>query len=359
MKLNPRLLALPVIALAAAAGWSIVRAADNAPAPAVGSLAPTYALPDQDGVVHTSAQDKGKVVLLAFYPADFTGGCTVEAHSLTTAYPQLKQMGVTVYGVSVQDPKSHKAFCTKEGIPYTLLADTTRAAAKAFGVYLPGPSIASRVTYILGKDGHVVYTDASVNSHIATCGADWTTWLKAHPDVLGEKPAVAAVGKPAPAFALPNVATGQQTSLSALGQGKKATVVLFVATRCPYSNGYNARMATLAKKYAAQGIAFVGINSNATEPIAECAAHAKAHLPFPVLKDADASVADTYAAKVTPEAYVIDAHGTLVYHGRIDSALDPRDVTTHDLAAALDAVLTGHAVSATQPAAFGCSIKRG
>ena len=69
----------------------------------VGTPAPAYALPDQDGKAHTLADDKGKVVLLAFYPKDFTGGCTLEAHSLTAAYPDLKALGVTVYGVSVQD----------------------------------------------------------------------------------------------------------------------------------------------------------------------------------------------------------------------------------------------------------------
>ena len=99
---------------------------------------------------------------------------------------------------------------------------------------------------------------------------------------------------------------------------------MFIATRCPVSNAYDGRMAALAAKYAPQGVAFVGINANQNEPVGECADHAKQHgFPFPVLKDADDAVADAYGARVTPETYVIDAVGTLVYRGRIDNGQDP------------------------------------
>lgn len=365
-----------------AAAYSVVRAAQNAPVPTVGQPAPAYALPDQDGRTHTSAQDKGHVTLLAFYPADFTGGCTREAHALTTAAPDLTKMGVKVYGVSVQDSKSHKSFCTQEGITYTLLADTQKVAACAYGVYLPGAGIANRVTFIIGRDGKVAYVDNAVDSHLATCGADWVSWLKAHPGVAGKKsadtqiaspsapaltlasfktavPTAATVGQAAPKFTLPNVATGAQTSLASLGAGKKATVLLFISTRCPVSNAYDTRMSTLAKTYAQKGIAFVGVNANTTEAMPEVASHAKAHFPFPVLKDANDSAADAYNAHVTPEAYVIDNTGVLVYHGRIDNSMDLGDVKTHDLALALDSILAGRAVPAKQATAFGCSIKRG
>ncbi len=167
------------------------------------------------------------------------------------------------------------------------------------------------------------------------------------------------VGVTAPAFSLPNVATGAATSLASLRQGKKAIVVMFIATRCPVSNAYNDRMVALAKAYAPKGIAFVGINANSTEPVRECAAHAKDHgFPFPVLKDAGNHVADAYDAHVTPETYVINDKGTLVYHGRIDNDMDPEGVRTHELASALGAVLAGKPVAVAQAKAFGCSIKR-
>ncbi len=332
----------------------------------VGTAAPAFTLPDQDGKKHKLSQDKGKVVLLAFYPADFTGGCTMEAHSLTAADKDLQSMGVQVYGVSVQDSKSHKGFCTKEGIPYTLLADTKKSAAKSYGVYLAAMGgIANRVTYIIGKDGKVVYVDKDVNSHLSTCGDDWVKWLKAHPDVTGTPATTAApattatLGQPAPTFALPDAATGAVSSLADLSTGKKATVVMFIATRCPVSNAYDDRMASIAKQYMAKDVAFVAINANTTEPIDEVASHAKAHnFPFPVLKDADDKIANAYAANVTPETYVLNSQGILVYHGRIDNSQDPSGVTKHDLAEALDETLAGQPVAKAETKAFGCSIKR-
>ena len=335
-------------------------------APTVGAFAPAYALPDQDGKTHTLAADKGKVILLAFYPADFTGGCTLEAHSLTTAYKDLKAEGVTVYGVSVQDPKSHKSFCSKEGIPYTLLADTAKKMSADYGVLLPGVGIANRVTFIIGADGKVAYVDKNVNSHLNTCGADWVAWIKAHPALktasgtpLADVDGPAIVGKSVPLFSLLNVTTGQRISLETLVGSKKAIVVMFISTRCPVSNSYNERMATLANRYAAQGVAFIGIDANTTEPQMEVAAFAKHHgFSFPVLKDADDTVADAYNAHVTPETYVIDPNGILRYHGRIDNDMDPANVKTHELASALDAVLAGKPVARAEAKAFGCSIKR-
>jgi len=356
----------------------------DAGAPSVGSPAPAYALPDQNGQTHTRAEDKGKVVLLAFYPADFTGGCTLEAHSLTAAYPSLKAEGVTVYGVSVQDPKSHKSFCSKEGIPYTLLADTQKTMTTAYGNLIPGAGIANRTTYIIGADGKVAFVDKNVNGHLNTCGADWATWIKAHPAIKGgaralvlgvgaelnpdsirlttaalKKPATAQVGYAAPSFFLADAVTGQAKSLPALAQGKKAAVVMFLSTRCPVSNAYNGRMTTLAKKYTAQGVSFIGIDSDQNEPREEVALFTKQHFPFPVLVDPGNKVSDAYSAHVTPETYVIDGKGVLVYHGRIDNDMDTSNAKTHELADALDATLAGQPVAKSQTKAFGCSIKRG
>jgi len=106
-------------------------------------------------------------------------------------------------------------------------------------------------------------------------------------------------------------------------------------------------------------VAFVAVNANKNEPLAECAAYQKAQaFPFPTLKDADDRVADAYGAHVTPETYLIDSRGVLVYHGRIDNSMDPAEVKTHDLANALDATLAGRAVVKAETKAFGCGIKR-
>ena len=382
------LLGLAGTAAVAAVAFAQAKAKMDAGAPVVAAAAPAYSLPDQTGTIRTSAENKGKVTLLAFYPADFTGGCTMEAHSLSSSYKDLKTMGVAVYGVSVQDPKSHQAFCSKEGIPYTLLADTQHKMAADYGVLIPGANIANRVTYIIGADGKVAYVDSNVNSHLNTCGDDWIAWIKAHPAVktadidspkhysgvdssafvsydipttmTGLKigsPAV--IGQGAPLLSLPNAETGQRQSLSTLMQGNKATVVMFLSVHCPYSNAYNARMIALAQKYAPKGVSFVGIFSDQNEPKDEIATYAKAQkFPFPALVDKGDVAADAYAARVTPETYVINSHGTLVYHGRIDNDMDPANVNTHDLANALDETLAGKAVAKATTKAFGCSIKR-
>lgn len=395
------LLGMAATAAVATVAFSQAKAKMDAAAPVLSALAPAYSLPDQTGTLRTSAENKGKVTLLAFYPADFTGGCTLEAHSLSAAYKDLQALGVNVYGVSVQDPKSHQAFCTKEGISYTLLADTQHKMAAAYGVLIPGVNIANRVTYIIGADGKVAYVDSSVNSHLNTCGDDWIAWIKAHPAVsvdnsrfkvvgggsimsaadrfqlgnnngvgpVGGKPRLrtaslktggpATVGQAAPEFTLPIAATDRVRSLGLQMQGKKATVLLFLSVHCPYSNAYNGRMKALALKYAQKGVSFVGIFSDQNEPSAEIAAYAKAQeFPFPALVDKGDVAADAYTAHVTPETYVINSHGTLVYHGRIDNDMDPANVHTHDLANALDETLAGKIVAKAQTKAFGCSIKR-
>ncbi len=374
------LLGAAATATIAAVAFAQATAKIEATAPAVSNSAPAYSLPDQNGTIRTSAENKGKVTLLAFYPADFTGGCTLEAHSLSSSYKDLKAMGVQVYGVSVQDPKSHKAFCTKEGIPYTLLADTQHKMASDYGVLIPGANIANRVTYIIGADGKVAYVDGSVNSHLNTCGDDWIAWIKAHPAVKTSYAGIspdgvnlmtagfnnvlriggpAVVGYSAPSFTLPNAQTGQPRSLTSLMQGGKATVIMFISTRCPYSKAYVGRIKTLASKYAPLGVSFVGIDSDQNEPKAEVASYSKSQgFPFPVLVDKGDKAADAYAARVTPETYVINAAGTLVYHGRIDNDMDPANVHTHDLANALDETLAGKPVAKAETKAFGCSIKR-
>jgi peroxiredoxin len=173
----------------------------------------------------------------------------------------------------------------------------------------------------------------------------------------GEAP---KIGARAPDFTLPSVEGGNAVALKDLVAKNKAVVVVFIATKCPYSNGYNERMAAMGKEYAAKGVAFVGINSNKTEAAAEVKEHAKKHgFTFAVVKDDGNKVADLYAAGHTPEVYVVDPKGTVAYHGRIDETYDdPKNVKSPDLRNALDAMLAGKPVPTAETRAFGCSIKR-
>ena len=171
----------------------------------------------------------------------------------------------------------------------------------------------------------------------------------------GDKGAV--VGKKAPAFTLADPA-GEKHSLDDL-KGEKGTVIIWVSTQCPVSNAYNDRMAELVESYSEKGFEFVGINSNKAEAPAEIASHAEENgLEFPILKDEKNVIADAYGASVTPEVYVLDPSGVLLYHGRIDDSQKESDVKSRDLSAALDAIAAGKPVPKAEAKAFGCSIKR-
>jgi peroxiredoxin len=137
------------------------------------------------------------------------------------------------------------------------------------------------------------------------------------------------------------------------------TVVVFVATKCPISNGYNERMNAVYRDYSPRGVKFVFVNANSNEPAAEVAEHAASHtLAFPVYKDDGNVVADLFGATVTPETFVMDAHGVLAYHGYIDDSLNAARIQNQGLRKALDAVLAGRAVAAPTTKAFGCTIKK-
>jgi peroxiredoxin len=167
------------------------------------------------------------------------------------------------------------------------------------------------------------------------------------------------IGAAAPNFTLKTI-DGKDFSLADATKSHKAVVVMFIATKCPYSNAYNDRMRDLAAGYGKQGVLFVGVNSNKTEPLAEVAEHAKEHGHiFPIVKDPDNKVADLYDARHTPEVYVVDPGGKLRYHGRIDENYeDASKVASPDLKNALDALLSNRPIAKAETKAFGCSIKR-
>jgi peroxiredoxin len=167
------------------------------------------------------------------------------------------------------------------------------------------------------------------------------------------------IGAAAPDFTLTTI-DGKSFSLDKEAKTHKAVVVIFIATKCPYSNAYNDRMRDMAAAYGKQGVLFVGINSNKTEPAAEVTAHAKKHgHTFPIAKDPDNKVADLYGAGRTPEVYVVDPSGKLVYHGRIDENYEePTKVASPDLKNALDALLANKPIAQAETKAFGCTIKR-
>ena len=100
-----------------------------------GSIAPAFNTKDANGKTVNLKNLRGQKVVLYFYPKDDTPGCTKEACSFRDAFAEFKKKGITVLGVSPDSEASHKKFETKYKLPFTLLADTDRSIAEAYGVW--------------------------------------------------------------------------------------------------------------------------------------------------------------------------------------------------------------------------------
>ena len=131
----------------------------------VGNQAPDFTLPDENGVEQTLSAQRGKKMVIYFYPKDGTPGCTKEACSLRDGYGLLQQAGITIWGISYDSPKSHKAFKAKHHLPFTLLSDSTKEVAKLYGV--KGWFFVDRVTFLIDEKGVVVQRldDVDVSAH--------------------------------------------------------------------------------------------------------------------------------------------------------------------------------------------------
>lgn len=101
----------------------------------VGKKAPSFSLSDQNGKKHKLSEYVGKWVLLYFYPKDDTPGCTKEACMLRDNFPSFKKLGITVFGVSADNEKSHKKFEEKYQLPFTLLSDVDHTVAEKYGAW--------------------------------------------------------------------------------------------------------------------------------------------------------------------------------------------------------------------------------
>ena len=136
-----------------------------------GMQAPEFDLRDQDGRRHTlkSLLADGPIILY-FYPADFTPGCTKEACSFRDLQKDLVAANLRVVGVSPQDAESHRKFAAKHGLNFPLLADPDKLAVKAYDVDGPLGFGVRRGTYLIGTDGRIhdsVLADLRIAEHEA------------------------------------------------------------------------------------------------------------------------------------------------------------------------------------------------
>ncbi len=172
-----------------------------------------------------------------------------------------------------------------------------------------------------------------------------------------------SLGSKAPGFRLPDTA-GKMVALEDF-QGKPALLVVFLCNHCPYVKHVRASLAALAKQYQGKGVAVVGISANDVRshpddsPENMAREKLEAGYTFPYLYDESQAVAKAYQAACTPDFYVFDRDQSLVYRGQMDGSRPGNDVPNdgRDLRKALDAVLAGTPIDASQKPSLGCNIK--
>ncbi|GAA0715882.1 peroxiredoxin [Dokdonella soli] len=167
------LLAIPVFAAS--------DAVENGPT--VGQAAPDFHLQDQKGAWHTLAEQRGKWIVLYFYPKDFTPGCTTEVCTFRDDIIALRKAGADVFGVSLDDVKSHAEFAEKYHVPFRLLSDADQSVAKNYGVLTSkmGMSYARRETFLVDPQGNVAkrYKDVDPKENSKQVLADLASLKKA------------------------------------------------------------------------------------------------------------------------------------------------------------------------------------
>ena len=128
----------------------------------IGTKAPDFTLPDQNGNMHSLSEYRGKKVILYFYPKDNTADCTKQACGFAERYPQFTEKGAVVLGISKDSVASHKKFEEKYGLPFTILSDPELVAIQAYDVWQEKKNYGKtymgvvRTTYLIDENGKIV-----------------------------------------------------------------------------------------------------------------------------------------------------------------------------------------------------------
>ena len=136
----------------------------------VGTKAPAFELPDQNGVIHTLEEYKGKKVILYFYPKDNTAGCTKQACGYSLLKPQFEEKGVEIIGISKDTVASHKKFEDKQGLTIPILADPELTAIQAYDVWHEKKMAGNvymgvvRTTYLIDENGIIIKANDKVKA---------------------------------------------------------------------------------------------------------------------------------------------------------------------------------------------------
>jgi thioredoxin-dependent peroxiredoxin len=137
--------------------------------PSLGALAPDFRLQDQNGKWQQLKDYRGKWVALYFYPKDQTPGCTTQACEFRDNIFAFREVNAQILGISVDDVESHQKFSEKHGLPFPILADSTKETAKKYGALKSyfGMELARRDTFLIDPNGRVVkrYVEVDPKGH--------------------------------------------------------------------------------------------------------------------------------------------------------------------------------------------------
>lgn len=173
-----------------------------------------------------------------------------------------------------------------------------------------------------------------------------------------------AIGSPVPmaGYKLKNVDGSEITLKEVMGQ--KGTLVVFTCNHCPFAQAWEERIVKLGNEYSTKGIGVIAVNSNDPEVVPDDGFEAmqtrakERKMTYPYAVDRGSKLAEAFGATRTPEAFLFDAGGKLVYHGTIDDNYKEADkVTKNFLKDALAAVSEGKAVTTAETKSIGCGIK--
>ncbi len=140
----------------------------------IGTKAPDFSLPDQNGKIHTLSEYAGKKVILYFYPKDSTPGCTAEACDLRDNYQRFISLGYEILGVSKDSEASHRKFIEKYQLPFPLLSDKESEVQKAYDAWglkkFMGREFMGtlRKTFVIDENGVIVDIIEKVNTKAHT-----------------------------------------------------------------------------------------------------------------------------------------------------------------------------------------------
>ncbi len=130
--------------------------------PEPGQPAPDFKLKGPGGAFYTLSEHQGEsAVVLVFYPLAFSAVCSHQLPELQKHIPAFEQAGAVVYGISVDSHYANSAFAKSLGLSFPLLSDWTHEASAAYGVLLPEAGYSGRATFVVGRDGRILWHEIS------------------------------------------------------------------------------------------------------------------------------------------------------------------------------------------------------